>query len=99
MATAPTFDMTQPCFNLDPQIFFPDLEEEIEKGTPKKEAERIYQEKVNVAKEICSTCKFVSECLEYALKTNAYGIWGATNELDRRRIKKQKYRAKQKSTP
>jgi hypothetical protein len=95
--------MTQPCYNLDPDIFFPELEIEYDKNDkplrPTKEAEAEYLQKVDKAKAICNKCQFVSDCLEYALKTNAYGIWGATSEQDRRRIKKAKYRTKQKSTP
>jgi hypothetical protein len=103
MATAPSFDGTQPCANLDSEIFFPELVTEYDENDkplkPTKQEEFIYQQKVEKAKAICNTCLFVVECLEYALKTSAYGIWGATNEQERRRIKKQKYREKQKSAP
>jgi len=104
MTTAPAFDGTQPCKTVDPEIFFPELHVEYtEDDKPiraTKEAEAEYLQKVEVAKTVCEPCPFIIPCLAYALKTpNTLGIWGGTSEQERRRIKKQKYRDKQKGTP
>jgi WhiB family redox-sensing transcriptional regulator len=91
MATAPSFDGTQLCLTVDPEIFFPELPEE----KPTAEEKKRYELDISIAKSICSSCPFIDPCLEYALKTpNTYGIWGATDERDRRRIKKQLGRKK-----
>jgi WhiB family redox-sensing transcriptional regulator len=100
MATAPSFDGTQPCLKVDPEIFFPELPE----GTPTSEEKKQYEIEVIAAKAVCAPCPFIEPCLAYALKTpNTYGIWGATDERDRKRIKKQASRQKsldkQKGTP
>ena len=40
--------------------------------------------KANEAKAICSECPVVTECLEYAIRTNQdSGIWGGTTEEER----------------
>ena len=101
MTTAPSFDGTQPCMKVDPEIFFPEIDVEIgENGKEKRPTSQAlikYKIAVATAKEICTDCPFVAPCLDYAIKTTAYGIWGATDEKDRRRIKKT--RKLQKSTP
>jgi len=39
------------------------------------------------AKEICSTCSVVGDCLDYALEIREpHGIWGGMNETERRGI-------------
>lgn len=40
------------------------------------------------AKQICSTCPVVAECLDFALRTREdHGIWGGLNATERRRLK------------
>lgn len=58
----------------DPEIFFP-----LGRG------ER-YQ---RPGKKICTHCPVVTQCLEYALAYDEFGIWGGMSEYDRRRMKKQ----------
>lgn len=42
-------------------------------------------ESAQPAKLICSTCKVKTECLRYAIESREWcGIWGGTNEKDRR---------------
>jgi len=99
MATAPAFDGTQPCLKINPEIFFPEPP-----STTSIEKAALYEKDVKTAKAICNTCLFIKPCLEFALKTpDTWGIWGATDERDRRRIKKQvsrtKFLDKQKGTP
>jgi WhiB family redox-sensing transcriptional regulator len=75
MATAPEFDGTQSCKTLDTDVFFP------ENGPGVKL-------KIESAKQICRDCRFVYECLEYALQVDVDGIWGATTKPERRRLRK-----------
>ena len=47
------------------------------------------------AREICRTCPVQAECLTYALEDEPYpeGIFGGTDEKERREIRKQRKRA------
>jgi len=45
---------------------------------------------IEAAKAICRTCEAQAPCLEFALATNQEaGVWGATAEDERRRLRKQ----------
>jgi WhiB family redox-sensing transcriptional regulator len=70
---APFFDGSQPCAQIDSELFFPES------------AGQAAQVKSTIRK-ICGSCDFQSECLEYALNTNSFGIWGGTLETERRRM-------------
>ena len=65
------------CREIDPDIFFPRIRD--------KRAKKI-------AVSICNSCPVVSECLRHALQVQSesvfglQGIWGGTNELDRKRM-------------
>jgi WhiB family redox-sensing transcriptional regulator len=74
---APFFDGTQPCAQTDPELFFPDSA---------GDALRVK----HLVKKICSSCDFQAECLEYAIDTDSFGIWGGTLEVERKRIIKYK---------
>lgn len=65
------------CREEDPDLFFPDSENE----------GRTIFEAVRQAKAICHACPVVDLCLEYALKNDPYGVWGATTEADRKQIR------------
>ena len=44
----------------------------------------------NEAKAICMECPVITECLEYAIRTNQdSGIWGGTTEDERKSIRRQ----------
>ena len=63
------------CRNLDSELFFPREGEE--------RASRLRRERV--AKQVCALCPVRHECRAYALShREPYGIWGGTNEIDRR---------------
>lgn len=72
---APFFDGTQPCRELSTDLFFPEDSHEAEKL-------------LMVVRPICSSCKFNSSCLDWALSKNEMGIWAGTTDLDRKRIKR-----------
>jgi hypothetical protein len=62
---------------VDPELFFP---EDI-KGM---KAEILH------AKSVCNNCHFIEPCLEYALKNDVVGVWGATTEKERWNIRRDK---------
>jgi len=65
------------CRDSSPDIFFP-------VGTTGPALEHI-----DTAKRICTACQVRDECLEFALATNQEaGIWGATTEEERRKLRK-----------
>jgi WhiB family redox-sensing transcriptional regulator len=70
---APYFDGTQPCAQTDAEFFFPESVGDALRAKP-------------IVKKICGSCDFRAECLEYALETNSFGIWGGTLEAERKRI-------------
>ena len=39
------------------------------------------------AKRLCAQCLVRAQCLDTALRDNELGVWGGTNERERRRIK------------
>lgn len=39
------------------------------------------------AKSVCRTCPLISECLDWAVSNTEIGIWGATNDDDRKAIR------------
>jgi WhiB family transcriptional regulator, redox-sensing transcriptional regulator len=65
------------CRDSSPDIFFPI-------GTTGPALEH-----TDTAKRICTACPVREECLEFALATNQEaGIWGATTEEERRKLRK-----------
>jgi hypothetical protein len=100
MIEAPSFDGTQECINVDPEMFFPDMPEKITLPETASLAERKeqkdnyenamedYREKVEQAKAICSECPFVEPCFVYAMQNDVYGIWGNTTENERRNFRR-----------
>lgn len=76
---APSFDGSQVCAHVDPELFFPEPVES--------------QEKLRRVQPLCNSCRFLEPCLEYAIKhPEMQGIWAGTTtkqrQLIRRRIKR-----------
>lgn len=66
------------CRSVDPDLFFP-------VGTTGLALDQIEQ-----AKAVCRACPSVDPCLEFALSTNQEsGVWGATSEEERRKLRRQ----------
>jgi WhiB family redox-sensing transcriptional regulator len=65
------------CRGEDPEIFF---HPEGERG-PSRE------QRIQLAKSICSTCPVLRQCAEHALAVREpYGVWGAMSEDDREAV-------------
>ncbi len=41
----------------------------------------------NAAKALCHDCKVRRECLAYAIDHHDPGVWGGTNEVERRQLR------------
>ncbi|GGM19866.1 transcriptional regulator WhiB [Streptomyces fumigatiscleroticus] len=64
------------CADEDPELFFP-----IGNTGP-----ALVQ--IEEAKAVCRRCPLMESCLQGALDRNELGVWGGTDEGDRRRIKR-----------
>jgi hypothetical protein len=49
-----------------------------------------------VAKRICATCPLITDCLQHALDNDEHGIWGGSNEKERRAMQ---HRAAHRTRP
>lgn len=72
MQQYPEFDGSQVCAQTDPDLWFP---------TAERQTGRI-------AKSLCRSCPWQKPCLEYALRYEVVGIWGATTERERVSLRK-----------
>ncbi len=69
------------CTKANPDLFFP------EPSPPKAHVE--------AAKAVCRACPVQSQCLEFALVNHEnVGIWGGKTERERRRIARERRRAR-----
>lgn len=75
-ATAPSFDGTQPCAQVDPELFFPEGSSN-SIGTALK-----------TVTPICRSCPFKEPCLDYALHNDVQGLWAATTDKQRRELRR-----------
>lgn len=65
------------CRDADPELFFSNDETDREEALA-----------------MCGACPVRNECLEHALATReAYGIWGGTDEQERKRLLRRRRRA------
>jgi WhiB family transcriptional regulator, redox-sensing transcriptional regulator len=71
LATGPSWRWAAACRSADPELFFPLSES----GKALKQ--------IAEAKAICTGCPVRRQCLEFALRTRAHGIWGGLTELER----------------
>lgn len=63
------------CKKTGPTIFYP------EHGAPG------LQQTIRQAKAICALCEVQQQCLDYALRNEAMGIWGGKTDKERRQIR------------
>lgn len=72
-----TSSIVPACRGEDPSLFVgPEGEER---------SDREFREQL--AKSICRNCSLIRECLDWALANREYGVWGLTNEDDRKAIR------------
>lgn len=67
------------CSTADPEMFFPEGKEHIAL--------------IRSAKSICAECPVASLCLDYAVNTKQWGIWGGTTMKERKLLKRESARA------
>lgn len=72
MARYPAFDGSEVCSQVDPEIWFPTA----------------LNQTGAMAKKLCQSCLWLTKCRDYAVQVDVVGIWGATNEKERSRIRK-----------
>jgi WhiB family redox-sensing transcriptional regulator len=71
------------CLNADPELFFP-------LGSTGRALEQVEQ-----AKAMCRRCPVVTQCLDWALKTNQQdGVWGGLSEDERRTLRRARQRTR-----
>ena len=66
------------CRGLDTEIFYPDL----------YEAFQYSDYALRTIRNICGGCAHRSECLEWAMHHEGFGIWAGTTERQRRELRK-----------
>jgi len=78
----PTWRAAAACHGVDAESFFPPSHFE---RKPEKD------EREGAARALCARCPVRPQCLEYALLVEEpHGIWGGLNELERRRLLRQR---------
>jgi WhiB family redox-sensing transcriptional regulator len=77
----PDFDGPMACADVsDPDLFFP----------VSRPGSRRYAQEAKPAKLICGGCPVRAECLEYALEAGEEGVWGGTDDDERRELSRQR---------
>lgn len=82
MLKFPNFDDTAVCRQIDTDLMFT---EPADAGDTKRERRAFY----DGLKAFCKTCPFLSECSEWSLHHEEYGVWGATTAKERITIRRQ----------
>jgi hypothetical protein len=57
---------------------------------PEKEKRSVSNTDIKTAKSICRSCIHQSECAEWGIAKETYGIWGGLTADDRKYIRRQK---------
>lgn len=70
------------CSQIGTETFFEDSEKLNSKGTARED----YKAAINV----CSSCIHISECAEWAINHELFGIWGGTTPNQRKAIRRQR---------
>ena len=68
------------CAQVGGDLFFPDKENE----------GKLVRLSIASAKSICRSCQHITECAEWGIHKERYGIWGGLTDSDRRRIRRQR---------
>lgn len=70
----PRFYENPSCAEIGGDLFFPE-----------KENSQFGNIEIAMAKKICRSCPHQSECADWGLRNERFGIWGGLTESDRRR--------------
>lgn len=70
------------CSQIGLETFFEDSEKINNKGTARED--------YKAAIKVCSSCAHISECAEWAIKHELFGIWGGTTPMQRKTIRRQR---------
>ncbi|MFC9602447.1 WhiB family transcriptional regulator [Streptomyces niveus] len=71
------------CAGMDPELFF---------------AHALSTDQIKTAKDVCATCPLKASCLQGAIeRREEYGVWGGTDEAERRSIKRRTARNSRKA--
>lgn len=70
------------CSQIGLETFFEDSEKINSKGTARED--------YRAAIKVCSSCAHISECAEWAIKHELFGIWGGTTPIQRKTIRRQR---------
>lgn len=68
------------CLGADPELFFP-----VGDGNP-----AITQ--IAIAKHVCQRCPVQRACLDWALAAGVEGVWGGTDDAERRLLRRRQLR-------
>lgn len=96
MSSKTVYEELVPQFILDSEIVPPCAEADPDSFFAKDDYDGIYSslrtslvyENERAAKAICFNCPMRADCLTFAVKTGQQGIWGGTNENERRAIRR-----------
>lgn len=84
MVKFPDYDGTQLCVGLPMDFFYNEPEHMSLSSTARKDLREVRRQ----VKALCYQCKFQTDCLEWALHHERYGLWGGTLEDERSTIRK-----------
>ena len=70
------------CIGTDPETFFATAP----RGSHRHEHEEAARDRAS-AKRVCRVCPVADDCLKWAIEHREHGIWGGTDENDRRRMR------------
>lgn len=76
------------CAQTDPEIFFAQPLSGLDDELASVKTRRSVYMNERQAKLICKECPLINDCLAYALKYDEHGIWGGTNETERRALRR-----------
>ncbi|MBA8827089.1 hypothetical protein FHX42_004473 [Saccharopolyspora lacisalsi] len=60
---------------VDPELFFPVSDQA--------------QQQIAAAKRVCASCPVRQACLQFALHSDVEGLWGATTQQERKRLRRE----------
>ena len=74
----PKYDGTQPCAQFDLEFYY---------AEPRNRDDK---EEIKTLKSMCYTCSFQTQCLEWALHNEKFGIWGGLDEDQRKVVRRER---------